>query len=100
MTCLMIFLWIIFFDEINDRAVCMFLKKWSSLSSKQISDECCVKYQVVLPRKYRGNILEMAHNISFSGHVGKQKPEFWNIFIGQPLVLMYLLFAKLVKFVS
>lgn len=65
-------------NEVSQNPTCYFTKngvlmrKWRPLDVPA-EDEWAVKYQVVVPKTYRQDILSMAHETPLAGHLGVNK---------------------------
>ena len=64
--------------EAEKSAVCYYLKdsllmrKWTP-SDKQINEGWCETHQIVVPVRYRNDILRIAHDLPYAGHMGVSK---------------------------
>ena len=65
-------------DEIKNYRVCFYskegvlMRKWQKAKTK-IARHVDPVHQIVVPEKYRTNILETAHDNTFAGHLGVEK---------------------------
>ena len=65
-------------NEVSQNAVCLFTKngvlmrKWRP-PDVPVEDDWAVKYQIVVPKSYRQEILSMAHETPLAGHMGVNK---------------------------
>ena len=59
------------------------MRKWSPTECDN-SEKGETVYQIVVPTVHRREVLELAHDLPMSGHLGYVKPiiEFYNIFFG------------------
>ena len=59
------------------------MRKWSP-SEYDNGEKGETVYQIVVPTVHRREVLELAHHLPMSGHLGyvKHTTEFYNIFIG------------------
>ena len=49
------------------------MRKWRPLPDVPAEDQWAVKYQVVVPKTYRQDILNIAHETPLAGHLGVNK---------------------------
>ena len=66
------------FEEINEESECLYLKdgllmrKWRPPEAR-VNEEWRVVHQIVVPKRYRQDILSLAHDAPLAGHLGISK---------------------------